>query len=341
MNVKKVGMISAVALMFLILTSVTASAATTVTISSAEVSVSESTTVPIMINNVTAVKGAHILLEYDSSVVNALDIGNSDFALETFKEIDNATGYVRYAVFGLTALNGEVKFADVTLKGMSMGSSPLTLNIMSLSDGTSEIPRDVVNGTFTVQSDVEPPIVENPRADPVVIPDDTDNEPTWGEVTELVVNVSDDSAIDSVTVNLAALGKDSVVYMSNIGNYTEASTLWLIFNVSTNASSGTANWDGSEYLPYCLVVNATDIYGQSNTSVCILLTVMKNGDVDENGGVNLDDGIYLVNYALMVPGHDLIQELADLDEAHGPPNLDDGIYLVNHALMVPGYSVLH
>jgi hypothetical protein len=43
----------------------------------------------------------------------------------------------------------------------------------------------------------------------------------------------------------------------------------------------------------------------------------------------------------MVPGYDLIQELADLDENHGSPNLDDGIYLVNHALMVPGFSILH
>jgi hypothetical protein len=341
MNVRKVGIISAVALLFFIMVAVTASAATTVTISSAEVGVSESTTVPIMINDVTGVKGAHILLEYDSSVVNALDIGNSDFGLETFKEINNSAGYVRYSVFGLTALNGDVKFADVTLTGMSIGSSPLTLNVVSLSDGSAEIPRDVVNGTFTVQADAKPPIVENPIANPVVIPDDTDNEPTWGEVTELVVNVSDDSAIDNVTVNLAALGKDSMVYMSNIGNYTEASTLWLIFNLSTNASSGTANWNGAEYLPYCLIVNATDIYGHSNTSVCIPLTVMKNGDVDENGGVNLDDGIYLVNYALMVPGYDLIQELADLDENHGSPNLDDGIYLVNHALMVPGFSILH
>jgi hypothetical protein len=85
--------------------------------------------------------------------------------METFKEINNVTGYVRYATFNLVELNGDVKFADVTLKGMSVGSSPLNLTIVALTNGTTEIPRDVVNGTFTVTVDNPPqPNITSPLA---------------------------------------------------------------------------------------------------------------------------------------------------------------------------------
>lgn len=143
---------STIALLSLALAILTASAApTTVTIQSAEVNISESTIVPIMINDVSGVKGAHIFLEYDSSVVHASDIGNSTFGMKTYKEINNVTGYVRYAVANPAGgLTGDIKFADVTLKGISAGESPLNLTVVSLSDGAAEIPRDVVNGTFTV-----------------------------------------------------------------------------------------------------------------------------------------------------------------------------------------------
>jgi hypothetical protein len=236
---------------------------------------------------------------------------------------------------------------------MSAGSSPLNLTVVSLSDGTAEIPRDVINGTFTVLSDTEPPVVVNPAANPAVIPDDTDDNPTWGEVAELTVNVTDESGIDTVTINLSDLGWDvspmvnqsehgpGVAVMFCSGNYSAGSTEWILFNFSTNASNGTANWNGTAYVPYCLPVNATDFYGHSNSSICITLTVMKNGDVDENGVVNLNDGIYIANYALLVPGYVLKPQLADVDESHGPPNLNDGIYLANHALFVPGYGELH
>jgi len=347
MDVGKIGVFLVAALLSLAMTTLAASA-TTVTIQSATVDVSGNTTVPIMINDVTGVKGANIILDYHNSVVHALDIGNSDFSIETYKVIDNVTGYVQYTVFNMVALNGDVKFADVTLEGKSSGESALNLTVVSLTDGTTEIPRDVTNGTFTVQADDEPPIVANPSADPLVIPDDTDCEPLWGELTELRVNVTDESEIASVTVNLSAIGGGSkeplgdgfgLAVMFNVGNYTE-STLWTVYNYTTNASEGTAGWNGTAYVPYCLPVNATDIYGHSNTSVCISLTVMNNGDVDESGAANLNDAIHLANYALGVPGHDLVPEVADVDGISAA-NLNDAIYLANYALGVPAYAILH
>ena len=181
--------------------------------------------------------------------------------------------------------------------------------------------------------DTEAPLVTDPTADPYVIPDDTDNEPLWGELATLSVLVTDASEITSVTINLSSLGGSAAQPMTQQG----ASDLW---SVSTNASLGTAGWTGSAYVPHQLQVTATDEYAQSNTSVSIALLVMKNGDVDVSGDVNLDDAIYLANYALLVPGFDLVPEIADVDGS-SQVNLEDAIYLANHALLVPGYQILH
>jgi hypothetical protein len=183
--------------------------------------------------------------------------------------------------------------------------------------------------------DTEPPEVTNPVADPSAIPEDTDNEPLWGELANLSVTVTDASAITSVTLDLSAVGGSGTQPMTRIG----ASDQWYVV---TNASVGSAVWGGSAYVPRLLQVTATDEHGYSNTSVsiAIALLVMKNGDVDESGVVNLEDAIYLANYALLVPGFDLVPGVAEVDGID-LVNLEDAIYLANHGLMVPGYEILH
>jgi hypothetical protein len=82
-----------------------------------------SITLPIMINNVTGVRSANIILRYDSTVVTVTAIGNSAFGVETYKNISNPggvngfwEGMTQYAVSNPEPLNGNVKFADVTLQ---------------------------------------------------------------------------------------------------------------------------------------------------------------------------------------------------------------------------------
>ena len=158
MNSKRNVTIVTISVVALLLCPATITAsATTVTIqNAAEVAPNESTTLSIMIKDVAGVKGVHILLEYDSSVVNAVDIGNSDFGFESYKEINNVAGYVRFAVFNTLPLNGDIKFADVTLKRVSSGSSPLLLTVVALNNGSAEIPRVVVSGTLTETGEVSP-----------------------------------------------------------------------------------------------------------------------------------------------------------------------------------------
>jgi hypothetical protein len=189
--------------------------------------------------------------------------------------------------------------------------------------------------TWTVRvipEEAAAPAVTNPSAEPYIIPEDTDNEPLWGELADLSLIVTGASELTSVTINLSSLGGDAAHPMTQLG----ASDVWA---VSTNASLGTAGWNGSAYVPYLLLVTATDAHAQSNTSVHIELVVMKNGDVDESGNVNLDDAIHLANYALLVPGFELVPEIAEVD---GSSNIDleDAIYLANHVLDVPGYQTL-
>ena len=178
--------------------------------------------------------------------------------------------------------------------------------------------------TASASSDTSPPLVTTPNATPDIIPDDTDNDPRWGETSQLNVTVTANSGILSVTINLSQIGGSSVQPMTNIGGN--------IWSVTTNASNGTAGWNGTAYEPYCLQVNATDIHGNSNTSVCIELMVMKNGDVTGDGIVDFGDGIRIINHDFHPedPMYSLPSDtIADVT-GDGIVDFGDGIRIINH-----------
>ena len=332
-----------------------------VSIESCGADVGKNVTVPVMIKDI-PVKTADVTLIYNKSVVNVVSVSDSDFH-SMLEDIKNEEGYTRIIAYHVGApLIGDVKLADVTLMavGNAGETSPLDFIDIYLEDGNgAEISAIPENGTFTIQ-ETTPPIVINPRAEPMIIPDDTDNEPLWGELAELMVNVTDESGIASVTVNLSDLGWEvspmvnqsrclqygicspSVAVLTCIGNYSADGTTWVPFNFSTNASAGTTGWNGSAYVPFCLPVNATDIYGNSNTSVCINLTVMKNGDVSGDGKVTLYDASYIANWYLGgQPGFEtIIETVADVS-GDGKVTLYDASYIANWYLGgQPGFEVL-
>ncbi|MDY6931343.1 MAG: cohesin domain-containing protein [Halobacteriota archaeon] len=321
------------AIILLISVAVEVSAATsTVSITDIEASENESVNVTINIDGVTDVAGSHILLGYDPTVVHVTDIGNSSLSFETYKDINNTSGYTRYAVVNLPdPLSGpSVQFAEVTLEavGSSGDSCTLDLTVVSMQDGNyDEISRTVEDGTFTI-SDSESPTVANPLANESTVPIDNDNDPRWGETTQLKVTVTDQNEIDTVTIDLSSIGGSSSESMSKIG----VTDVWAITtNVSLGTTTGTHN----------LQVNATDANGNSNNDVSIELIVVDNGDVNEDGTCNLGDGIYLSNNILEVPGfEEMIEGASDVD-GDANINIDDGIYLINHKLNIQEYSTLH
>ncbi len=49
---------------------------------------------------------------------------------------------------------------------------------------------------------------------------------------------------------------------------------------------------------HCLSVNATDTNGNSNTDTCILLTVLRRGDVVRDNEVDIVDAYYIARYTV-------------------------------------------
>jgi subtilisin-like proprotein convertase family protein len=176
------------------------------------------------------------------------------------------------------------------------------------------------------QSDQTSPGVMDPSASPdAILLDEPGNVDYKHMSTRLNITVTDDvSEVAQVTIDLSSIGGSAIQPMTNIeGN---------VWSVVTNATGS----NGLKSLP----INATDNQGNSNNSKAIALQVIRNGDIDNNGLVNLDDAIYLARHALQVPGFESINELASDVDGSGNINLDDAIYLARHALQVPGFELL-
>jgi hypothetical protein len=205
-----------------------------------------------------------------------------------------------------------------------------TFTVPQLSDGTHAIEvralntagnweTTYANDTLTVYTliDTMPPTVTNHNAIHE-IPDDTDSEPLWGETAQLNVTVTDDSGVASVTVNLSEIGGSTAKQMINIGGN--------IWSITTNASAGTPP------KLYNLTVNATDISGNSNTSVKIPLRVMKNGDCTGNGAVNIGDALRLANNVSFPgnPAYALSSPYVCEVTGNGVINIGDALRLANN-----------
>jgi C1A family cysteine protease len=171
---------------------------------------------------------------------------------------------------------------------------------------------------FTIPVDSSPPLVTSPTSSQA-IPDDTDNDPQWGEIAALNVTVTDDTEVASVTVNLSAVGGSVIQPMSN--------TVGTTWSVTTNASAGTPPQT------YYLQVNATDIYGHSNISVSIPLTVLQNGDITGNDILNIADAMLLANN-VSYPYHDPPYVISSPHAAdvtgNGLVNIADAMLLANN-----------
>ena len=166
-----------------------------------------------------------------------------------------------------------------------------------------ELPREL---NFTAVDD-EAPAVENANANPTSIVNGTDT-------TQLNVTVIDGCrcTVGNVTVNLSAIGGDAAKEMDRVGDTD-------VYSVTTNATEGTVLG------AYCLPVNASDIFGKCNTSVCIALEVTTpSGDwsdewmgPDSDGGTavttaELQDAVHHWLEDIPVRGH--IMSTADLQE---------------------------
>jgi len=154
---KRVFVTSVVLLMLILCISSATASSTAVSIGSADTIVGESVTLPLMIGNADdEVSCATIVLSYDSAIakVTFVDDSNSGFDSLVYNP-DNVQGKTTIVVYqtGAEGLTGNIKIADVTIKAIGVGSSPLDLEIKTLKNNVGNTASaDVISGSFTVKS---------------------------------------------------------------------------------------------------------------------------------------------------------------------------------------------
>ncbi len=111
------------------------------------------------------------------------------------------------------------------------------------------------------------------------------------------------------------------------------------WTVSTTGTVPSPFADGA-YQPVLLAVNATDTDGASNTTVSIPLTVVKNGDANENNRVTLYDAVYIARHTLEMEGYPMTESVGAVSGGDDL-SLHDAMYLAKHVLAIPGFEQLH
>ena len=141
---------------------------------------------------------------------------------------------------------------------------------------------EVWDFTTTAASD-SPPLVTNPAATPATILNDPGRPRIPGtNISQLNVTVTDDTGVDTVTIDLSSIGGSTETQMSKI----PGTDIW---TVTTTATAGIN-------LTHNLVVNATDISGNFNNTVSISLTVLRRGDVFRDNIIDMKDAVYITRY---------------------------------------------
>ncbi|RXE56346.1 hypothetical protein ABH15_09570 [Methanoculleus taiwanensis] len=300
------------------------------------------------------------------------DIGGGDAAWNKTRWLDNATHEVGVQVIHLVPWDdgtaifaplGEPLRADFTAEPAN-GTAPLTVRFTDLSeggptgwswsfgDGAASTEQNPVHtytaaGSYTVNLTVTasggsdtlvradcitvtaPPLVSSPAAVPAVIPTDTDGTPGAGETAVVSVKVTG-TAVATVTVNLSRIGGSATAPMTDAGN-----GVWTASTVGTIPSA----FENGAYRPTPLPVNATDAHG-SNTTASIPLTVVKNGDANQDYRVTLYDAVYTARHVLGVEGYPMTESVGMV--AGGDTlSLHDAMYLAKHLLGIPGFAELH
>ena len=182
------------------------------------------------------------------------------------------------------------------------------------------------------------PQFTNVSCSPPIIPEDTDDNDILHldnsnciEASNISVHIID--SIVSATINLTTLGWSSAIPLANI----PGTDNWYIL---VNATMGTAVHDGTIYVPHQLVINASDEYGNWNTTT-VNVTVWRNGDVNGDGVITLYDATYLAKWYFNQPGFEHLPEnVADVS-GDCMVTLYDATYLAKWYFNQPGFEVLH
>jgi len=191
-------------LMFVLVLPALGASEAEVVISNASAYPTETTSIPIKINNAENVGVIDLCLYYDSSVVRVIAVEGSDFDIMIPNLEYNATGLVRIGALQTVnpGLNKSIiTIANITLEAVGNGGSISTLGIIvnEFKDATPEgkhIDYIITNGTFTVKPSAGPTPTPTPslggggggegRGYAPTTPTPTEKPPVVGKVVKII-----------------------------------------------------------------------------------------------------------------------------------------------------------
>jgi len=244
--------------------------ATTVSISDVFAEPGENAVTQIRIDNVTNLGVADINFTFDSSVVHIVSVNNSDFEF-LWPVINNSAGIARIGGIDYgDGLNGNVSFAEVTLKavGNRDETSALNLSINVLKEAgaiETPIPASVDNGTAVL------------NLPPVAI----------ARSMHRYNNVGSRYSCNATFNGSASYDPDSdgiTNYEWNLGddNFSTGETV--------EHAYASCKWNGTGYEPFNVCLTVLDNGSLENT-VIMPVNVYIAGDATGDGRVNILDAV--------------------------------------------------
>jgi len=155
--------VAMVTTILMVLATVQAASAATISIGAAFAEPNETSIAPIIIEDaIPSVGTVDITIFYNPAVVHVIDAANSKFDF-MHPVINNSAGFVRIGgmAYG-DGLSGDVKLADLVLEAVGgvdeISLLGVTINELKVADATeTAIPADVANSTFGILNPPEPP----------------------------------------------------------------------------------------------------------------------------------------------------------------------------------------
>ena len=147
-----IGLIVTLTMLGMISSTLVAADSTVVSVSNGSAGVSDTTTVPISITDVTDLGAATVWLSYDKDVVEVDSVAAGDLGSVTYG-IDNTNGVTRMSWASATGYTGTYVFAYITLHAVGgiCETSSLDLDVKELADtNANPIAHSVTDGEFQV-----------------------------------------------------------------------------------------------------------------------------------------------------------------------------------------------
>ena len=335
----------------LLLLASTASAAT-VAIADSGAPLGSTVTTPIRIVNTTNLGGCEINITYNSSIVHVTGVTHGEMELLAYN-IDNESAWVYLNAINVSASGREgdaiPAYLNLTATGRDCEVSPLNITVVSLFDTSySEMSRTVRNGSFTVLPICPATIHIGNATGRETLPITIDDAANVGSVD---LTLTFNASIVNVT---NVTGGDFDVTTSNLEHVHEG---WVRIGAIQTGSPGMSHNITLAEVAFAPVGSAGEMCSlnlsvttfKDATPACEAMpyivmngTYMAflNGDVNDDGVVDLADAMYLAKHVLEIEGFEVINvEAADVN-GDGVIDLADAMYLAMHVLGITGFEEL-